>query len=317
MSEASTLTLVHGSANGALAASIASELGIALGRCVIHRFPDGEMQVEVLDNPRARDIYVVQGTHPPVGENLLELLLIVDAYRRAGAWRITAIIPYFGYARQDRRRHGRESLGARLVTELLGAAAVDRVVAVDLHTPAIEGCFMHPLEHLTAVPLLADRARSLVGDSAVVVSPDLGAVKLAERYAERLGLPMAVVHKLRTSGADVKAQGVVGAVEGRAPIIVDDMVTTAGTVEATVLALIERGAREEITVVATHGLLVGPARARLEALPIRRIIVTDSIPGPERPLSIPIERVSLAPLLAETVRRLHGERPLSDLLANR
>jgi len=310
------LVVVQGSSNRPLAKAVAEALAVRPANCHVETFPDGEMQVEVLDNARGGDVYIVQGTHPPVGENLMELLLIADAYRRAGAARLTAVIPYFGYARQDRRRHGRESLGARLVADLLSSTGINRVVAVDLHTPAIEGCFAEPVENLTAIPLLADRIRSSLPEGAVVVSPDLGAVKLAERLAERLGLPMAVVHKIRTSGANVKAQGVVGDVKGKAPILVDDMVTTAGTVEAAARAVLDQGARPEVTVVATHGLLVGPAAERLRALPIQRVVVTDSVPGHDGKFPVPVERCSLAPLLAETVRRLHSERPISDLLAN-
>ncbi len=310
------LTFVHGSSNHPLAERVARLLGVETSPLRIERFPDGEMKVDLVESPRARDVYVLQSTHPPVGENLLELMLVVDAFRRGGAGRITAVVPYFGYARQDRRAHGRESLGSRLVADLLITSGIDRIVGVDLHTPSIEGCFSVPLEHLTAVPVLADRVKGLVGANAVVVSPDLGAVKLAERYAERLGVPMAVVHKIRTSGSNVKAQGVVGEVSGRVPILVDDMITTAGTMQAAAQAVLEQGAVPEIYMIASHGVLVGPAAERLKSLPIARIFVTDSIPEREA-FPLPVERVSIAPLIAETVRRLHGEKPLSDLIANR
>lgn len=310
------LTFVHGSSNHPLAERVAQLLGVKTSPLRIERFPDGEMKVDLVESPRARDVYVLQSTHPPVGENLLELMLVVDAFRRGGAGRITAVVPYFGYARQDRRAHGRESLGSRLVADLLITSGIDRIVGVDLHTPSIEGCFSVPLEHLTAVPVLADRVKGLVGANAVVVSPDLGAVKLAERYAERLGVPMAVVHKIRTSGSNVKAQGVVGEVSGRVPILVDDMITTAGTMQAAAQAVLEQGAVPEIYMIASHGVLVGPAAERLKSLPIARIFVTDSIPEREA-FPLPVERVSIAPLIAETVRRLHGEKPLSDLIANR
>lgn len=311
-----SLTVVQGSSNPALAREILSALGLAAAGCQVQRHPDGELQVEILDAARGQDVYILQPTHPPVGEHLMELLLIADAYRRAGASRLTAVVPYFGYARQDRRSKGRESLGARLVADLLSSAEIDRLVAVDLHTAAVEGCFTLPVEHLTAVPLLADAARPANGAAAVVVSPDLGAVKLAERYAERLDLPLAIVHKTRTSGAEVTAQGVVGDVRGKVPILVDDMVTTAGTMEAAARAVLEAGAVPPVTLVATHGLLVGPALERLRGLPVSRVVTSDSVPAPAQ-TPFPLVRCSLGPLLAEAIRRLHDDRSLADLVARR
>lgn len=311
------LTVVEGSSNAPLAAAVRVALGLPQAPCQLQRFPDGEQQVEVLGNIRGHDVYIVQSTHPPVGEHLLELLLYADALRRAGAARITAVSPYLGYVRQDRRSHGRESLGARLMADLLQAGRLDRLVTVDMHAPAVEGCFAMPVEHLTAVPLLAEAARPTDGDDAVVLSPDLGAVKLAERYAVQLGLPIAIVHKTRVSGAAVKAQGLVGEVEGKSIIIVDDMISTAGTVEAAVRAAIDAGARPGPTVVTTHALLVGPALERLQGIQPKRLIATDSVPAHGGQTAFPIERRSLAPLLAETVKRLHEGRALLDLVAHR
>ena len=311
------LTVVQGSSNPALAARVLAELGVEAAACRTQRYPDGELGVEVLGNARGHDVYFLQPTHPPVGEHLLELLLLADSYRRAGASRLTAVVPYLGYARQDRRSTGRESLGARLVADLFAAVRLDRVVAVDLHAAAVEGCFSFPLEHLTGVPLLASAARPRAGVAAVVVSPDMGAVKLAERYAELLDLPMAVVHKTRLSGAEVAAHGVVGEVRGRAPLIVDDMVTTAGTVEAAARAVLDAGALPQVTVAATHALLVGPALARLSALPGCRLVASDSVPAPEKTPPFELVRCSLGPLLAETIRRLHHGQSLVDLVARR
>lgn len=311
------LCFAHGTSNPELAERVAAELQLTTSPMRVERFPDGEMKVDVAVNPRAQDVYILQSTQPPVGEHLLELMLIVDAFRRGGAARITAVVPYFGYARQDRRAHGRESLGSRLVAQLLITSGIDRVVGLDLHTPSIEGCFSVPLEHLTAVPVICERLRGHNQKPAVVVSPDLGAVKLAERYADRLGLPMAVVHKIRTSGADVKAEGVVGDVRGKVPILIDDMITTAGTMQAAAEALLQEGALPEIYLLASHGLLVGPAAERLSTLPLARVIVTDSVPAHALTHPLPIERASVAPLLAEAIRRLHEERGLADLIANR
>lgn len=308
------LLFAHGTSNAPLAQRVADALTLTTSPLKIERFPDGEMKVDVAVNPRGQDVYLLQSTHPPVGEHLLELLLMVDAFRRGGAGRITAVMPYFGYARQDRRAYGRESLGSRLVAELIVTAGIDRVVGLDLHTPSIEGCFSVPLEHLTAVPVLAERLREHVKRPSVIVSPDMGAVKLAERYAERLGLPMAVVHKIRQSGAVVRAQGVVGDVKGLVPILVDDMITTAGTMQAAAQAVLEQGAMNELFVVASHGLFVGPAASRFSGLPLSRVLVTDSVPAQT---TLPVDSVSVAPLLAEAIRRLHDDKPLSDLISNR
>jgi ribose-phosphate pyrophosphokinase len=213
-------------------------------------------------------VYVIQATSPPVDTHLLELLFLADACRRAGAAQITAMVPYFGYARQDRRARGREAVGARLVAELLGSSGLHRLVAVDLHTVALEGVFPIPLEHLSAVPLLVEAVRPWVTDNTVIVTPDLGAVKLAERYATALQRPLAIVHKTRLSGADVRVERIVGEVHGRVPIIVDDMISTGGTIAAASQALLAAGCAPPVMVVTTHGLLVGPAVERLRSIPL-------------------------------------------------
>ncbi len=309
------LTLLAGSANLPLARAIARDLGLPLGDRVLDRFPDGELDIRIGRSVRGEDVYIVQPTSPPIEQHLLELLFLSDACRRAGAGRITAIVPYFGYARQDRRARGREPLGARLVADLMKASGIDRVVALDLHTAAIEGCFGSPLEHLSAVPLLADIVRSWTGVGAVIVSPDLGAVKLAERYARILSLPVAIAHKTRVSGSEVSVRSIVGDVGGRAPIVVDDMISTGGTVEAAVKALLDAGCLPDVAVVATHALLVGQAADRLADLPIRRFVSTDSV---QAATSAPLHRetVSLVPLLADAIRRLHVNESLADLLAS-
>lgn len=299
------LHLFSGTANAPLADAMAVCLDVRPGDRALEWFPDGEVRIQIRATVRGDDVYVVQPTGPPVGEHLLELLLIADACRRAGAERVTAVIPYFGYARQDRREQSGEPLSARLVAQLIEAAGLVRVVAVDLHTASIEGCFGIPLEHLSAVDLLAAAVRPDAGPNAVIVSPDLGAVKLAERYAARLRLPIALVHKTRTSGTDVTVRGLVGDVRGRAPIVIDDMISTGGTLAAAIGAVLEAGALPEVTVAATHALLVGPAAERLARLPIRRLVATDSVSLP-LPSRVPVERVSLAPLLCEAIRRLHG-----------
>jgi ribose-phosphate pyrophosphokinase len=228
---------------------------------------------------------------------------------------VTGVIPYFGYARQDRRASGREPVGARLIADVLNSGGLHRVVAVDLHTASLEGFFPITLEHLTAVPLLAVAVRPHVSHNSIVISPDLGAVKLAERYARLLDLPMAVVHKSRLSGEEVEARGIVGEVSGRSPVVVDDMISTGGTVEAAVKALLAAGAVPEVTVVASHALLVGPAAQRLKALPINSLVTTDSL-AVLADFPVPLQVVSLGPLLAEAVQRLNLEQSLNGLISH-
>jgi ribose-phosphate pyrophosphokinase len=310
-----SLVLLAGTSNPPLAEAIASCVGLSLAEREATRFPDGEMHIEIRASVRGCDVYLLQSAGPPVEENLFQLLLLADACRRAGAARLTGIVPYLGYARQDRRATGREPVGARLIADLMAAGGLHRIVAVDLHSAALEGIFGMPLEHLTAVPLLGEKLRNDLADDAVIVAPDLGATKLAERYARLLQLPVAFVHKRRLSGERVTVRGVTGEVRDRTPVIIDDMVTTGGTVEAAIGALLEAGCRPAITVAATHGLFVGPATDRLRSLPVKRILTTDSVVLPDTG-SLPHQRVSLAPLLAEVVSRLHGDRSLSDLIAH-
>ncbi len=311
-----TPKILAGLANEPLAEAVAARLDLQLGSREVRVFPDGELQAELQESVRGEDVYLVQSTSPPAEKHLLELLLLADAAHRAGAARLTAVIPYYGYARQDRRASGRESVGARLVASLLESGGLfERVVAVDLHTAAIEGFFGIPLEHLSAVPMLLDSVRSYAAEDSVVVAPDMGAAQLAERYAEPLELPVAVIHKARISGSEVSVGSVTGEVQGRKPIIVDDMIDSGGTQRAAIDALIEAGCEPEITAVASHGLFVGSAEEKLRDTPVERIFVTDSVPPPEG-LELPLEVVSLASLLAETIDRLHNDRSLDDLIAH-
>lgn len=309
------LTVLGGPANQPLAEAVAGRLSCGLGRCLFERFPDSELHVEVQDSVRGHDVYLIQPTSPPVDAQLMALLLMADACRRAGAARLTAIVPYFGYARQDRRASGREPVSARLVADLIKASGVQRVVGVDLHTASLEGFFGVPLEHLTAVPLLADAVRDRLPAEIVVVSPDLGAVKLAERYAQRLNAPVAIVHKLRISAEEVRVHGVVGEVRGRTPVVVDDMISTGGTIEAAVRALLAADCASAVFVVASHALLVGTATERLRSLPVQQVVTTDSVVAPAA-VPVPLHTASLAPLLAEAIARLHRDESLSELLGH-
>jgi len=309
-------TILSGSANPALADVMATRLGVDPVKRTLERFPDGEMHVEIEESIRGRDVYLVQPTSPPVETNVLELLLLADACRRSDAGRLTAVVPYFGYARQDRRAKGREAVGARVVADLLQCGGFQRVVSVDLHTPSLEGFFAVPVEHLTAVPILAQALRAEFREDGVVVAPDLGAAKLAELYAAQLQLPVAIVHKVRLSGEKVAVRRISGDVRDRRPIIIDDMITTGGTIEAAARALLEAGCREEMVVAATHGVLVGPAATRLDALPIRRLIVTDTVAMPAvRPRAL--ETAAVSTLLAEAVAGLHWGGSLANLAGHR
>ena len=304
------LSLFTGTSNPALAAAIAARLGVNLGRAEVSRFPDGELRVELHETVRGHDVYLVQPTSPPAEEHLFVLLL------RAGALTLTAVVPYFGYARQDRRAQGRQPVAARLVADVLATAGFGRVVALDLHNRAMEGIFGVPLEHVSAVPALVEAIREGIPEDGVVVASDLGATKLAELYARLLGLPTALVHKKRVSGAEVQVRDITGEVAGRSPILVDDMISTGGTLVAAARCLLEAGARPAFTVVATHGLLVGDAVERLAALPLARLVLTDTVvPPPAAAARLPLTTVSVAPILAEAIRRLHGGESLSDLLS--
>lgn len=291
-----------GSGSVKLGASLAWELGAIPGNCALGRFPDGEVEVRLLDPVRRKDVFLVQSTSPPVNDHLMELLAMADACRRAAAARITAVIPYFGYARADKRRGRREPITARMVADLLQAVGVAHVVTVDVHTPQIEGFFHAPVDSLTAVPVLCQALREGLPRDAVVVSPDAGRANLAAQYARCLGIPVVLLHKRRGGGADVEVTHVVGNVAGKACVIIDDTISTAGTMAQAVGALLDRGARADIAVAATHGLFVDGARARLESLPIREIVVTDTVESRESGWK-KLRVVSSAPLLGAALRR--------------
>lgn len=288
-----------------LASAVADHLGVRVTCSTTEKFPDGELRPRV-GQVRGGDVYLIAPTGPPVNERLVELLLLLDACRRAGADRVTAVIPYFGYARQDRRDATGEALGARTVLDALAAAGAQRLVVVDPHTPALEAMSTVAVETLTARPILAE---ALVGlpEHTVVVAPDLGAVKPAERIAERLGHPVAVVRKIRVSGSSVRALELVGDVQDRTALILDDMISTGATVEAAARLLTSKGARPEITVAATHGPLVAGTTARLRSAGVRRLLITDSTP-PADDLPPWTEVHSISALLADAIHLLHRAR---------
>jgi ribose-phosphate pyrophosphokinase len=309
-----TLTVVAGPANARLGEAVAAGLSCGATACRVERYPDGELRPAVA-NVRGDDVYVVQPTGPPVNDHVVELLLLIDACRRAGADRITAVVPYFGYARQDRRGRTGDAVGARVVADAIAAAGAHRLVVIDPHTPALEAMCSIPVDMLTAVPLLADALRRAAPPDAVVVAPDLGAVKLAERYAALLARPVAVVRKTRVSGTTVSADELIGDVENRPVVIVDDMISTGGTIEAAGRVVRERGAVRGLSVAASHGLLVAGAADRLVACGVERLVVTDTVPVDDA-LGRSVDVQSVAVLLADAIGRIHGHGDLTGLLAH-
>ncbi len=307
--------LVSGSANMPLAVEIARRVGVQLLDRRIERFPDGEVYVRFESSVRGRDTYVIQPTSAPVNDNLFELLLLIDTLRRASVGRVTAIIPYYGYARQDRKFLGRDPITAKLVANLITSAGAARVLAIDLHSPAIQGFFDIGMDHLSAIQLLAEDLKGRIPADSIVVSPDTGGVKRADTYARLLGLPIAILHKRRAGPRDVEIGAVIGDVRGKCPIIIDDMITTGGTIRKAVETLVSAGARPEVRVVATHGVFAGNAAEMLDHPSIAEVLVTDTIPVPaQMRTALPCLRVvSVAGLLASAILRLHTGLSLSAL----
>ncbi len=308
------LKVFSGSAHPALARAICEALGLSLGRSHTVRFSNENLKVKIEENVREQDVFVVQPSCPPVSEGLVELLIMLDALRGASARRVTAVLPYYPYARSDKKDEPRISITARLVADLLEAAGADRVLTIDLHAPQIQGFVRVPCDQLTAIPILCDHlraARDLRG--AVVVAADVGEAKDAGRFAKRLDLPLAIVDK-RRSGDDEKARPVhlVGDVAGRHCIIVDDEIATGGTVFEATEFLLRAGARS-VEAAVVHPVLSGRAIERLLASPLERLIVTDTIPLPPEKRDPKIEVLSVAPLLAEAIARIHDGRSVSGV----
>ncbi len=307
------LKLFCGTANPPLGTEIADYLHLPLGRVNITRFADGEIYVRYEENARGVDAFVLQPTSHPVNEHLMELLIMVDALRRASAGRITAVMPYYGYARKDKKDAPREPITGRLVADLITTAGANRVLTVDLHAGQIEGFFNIPVDHLRAMPLFADYVREKNLPKAVVVAADDGAVKRSKQLADRLDFPLAIIFQRRV-GKDAKEPvEIVGEVEGRTPIMVEDVIDTAGTLSGAVDVLMRRGARPEVYICATHAVLAGPARERLARDEVREVIVTNTIPLPPGTHLPKLTVLSAAPLLAEAIRRIHLDQSVSML----
>ena len=308
------LKLISGNANPELAREISKELGIPLTDGGITRFSDGEIDVKIHDSMRGHDVFVIQPTCHPVNENLMELFILLDALRRASAGRVTAVVPYYGYARKERKSQPREPISAKLIANFITLAGADRVLLLDLHTEAIEGFFDVPTDHLTARKLLADYLLGKRLHHPAVVAPDVGASKRARALANLLDAPIVFIDKRRTvpGSAEAEVLNVVGEVEGMDCVVVDDMITTGGTVTSAVMALKEAGARR-VFVAATHAVLTGPAVERLRAAPVEEVIVTNSIPIPAAKQGPPITVLNVAELLAEAIIRVHENRSVSEL----
>ncbi len=306
-------SIFSGNANRDLAEAICRYLETPLGNAQVTRFADGEIYVEINENVRGVSCFVVQPTSSPVNDNLMELLVMIDALRRASAASIVAVIPYFGYARQDRKTKPRTPISARLVADLLTAAGVTRVLAMDLHAGQIQGFFNIPVDHLFAMPVLMEHMRARFTPDAVIVSPDAGGVERARAYSKRLGASLAIIDKRRPSANVAEVIHIIGDVKGRDAIIVDDLVDTAGTLCAAAQAVMDHGARA-VYACASHGVFSGPAVDRLEASPLAEIMVTDSIsPRPEIRASSKFRVMPVARLLGEAVKRIHLGDSISSL----
>ena len=305
-----------GNGNRALAGAICEHLGARLGEAHVGRFPDGEVDVKIMEDVRGRDIFIVQPTCPPVNDHLMELCIMVDAARRSSAGRITAVLPYFGYARKDRKDEGRVPITAKLVANMLVGAGADRVLAMDLHATQIQGFFDIPMDHLFSFPVLCDCFKERKIPDLVVATPDVGGIRMAKAFAGALDVNLAVVDKRRVSPDKAVAGIVIGDVKGRNVLLVDDMITTAGSITSAAHTLRTQGARD-IYVASAHGVLCGPAVDRILESPIRQIVVTDSIPLNHKAQSLG-ERIcvrSVSGLLAEAIRRIHSNESVSSLFA--
>jgi ribose-phosphate pyrophosphokinase len=309
------LKIFAGNAHPSLAKKVAEAAGVELGHSEVTHFADGEIQVEIHESVRGKHVFVIQSTCPPVNQNYMELFIMLDALRRASAASITAVMPYYGYARQDRKVAPRAPISAKCMADLITTAGADRVVAVDLHAAQIQGFFNVPVDHLFAIPTLARAWREThgSGEEFVAVSPDAGGVERTRAFAKRIESSMAIIDKRRTGPNEAKALHLIGDVRGKIAVIVDDMIDTAGTLTQAVDSLIKNGAKQ-VFAVATHPVFSGPAISRLKESPITKVWVTDTIPLSEAAqASGKIEVVSVAPVLAEAIKRIHGNDSVSSL----
>ncbi len=307
------LIVFSGNANRPLAEEICANLELPLGRAMVRQFADGETYLQIQENVRGADVFIIQSTCTPVDRHLMELLLMMDALKRASAGRITAVLPYYGYARQDRKDKPRVPISAKLVASLMERAGADRILTVDLHAAPIQGFFDVPVDHLFAMPVLMEYYKAKKTPDLAVVSPDAGGVERARAFAKRLNSPLAIIDKRREEANVAEVMNVVGDVAGRNCLLVDDLIDTAGTLVKGAEALLEKGAAS-VSACATHAVLSGPAVQRIEKSQIREVVFTNSIPlSKEASKSKRIHSLSIAPLLADAVRAINGETSVSGL----
>ena len=309
-----SIKVFSGNANPKLAEDIAKRLSLPVGKAKIHTFSDGETAADIAETVRGSDVFVVQSTCSPVNDHLMELLIMIDAFRRASAGRITAVVPYYGYARQDRKIKARDPITAKLVADIITASGADRVLTMDLHAAQIQGFFDIPVDHLVGVPLLARHyaQRHFDGPDLVVVSPDLGSVTRARNFASRLGAPIAIIDKRRPRSNVAEVMNIIGDIAGKRAILVDDMLDTGGTFVKAAEALIADGAKE-VYACCTHGVLSGPAIERLQESPIKELVITDTIPLPPEKQIDKIRVLSVASVFAQAIERIYSEQPVSTL----
>jgi len=308
------LALLAGNGNPRLAGAISTILEQPLCNADVGRFPDGEVNVKLSEDVRGKDVFILQPTCPPVNENLVELLALIDCCKRSSVGRITAVVPYFGYARKDRKDEGRVPITAKLVADLLGAAGIDRVITMDLHAPQIQGFFDVPVDHLYAKPVFKKHFEDLDRKATTIVAPDAGGIKMARAYSTMLGMPFVIVDKRRMGPDQVVSEHLIGEVDGQDVILVDDMIATAGTILDAARMVRRHGARG-VSLAATHGVFAGPALERIAASEVDRVVVADTVcPLREYPSNIDV--LSVAPLLAEAIHRIHVCRSVSSLFVD-
>lgn len=310
------IKIFSGNANPVVASHIAKELGLAMGEADVVTFSDGEISVSIQESVRGSDVFVVQSTCQPVNTNLMELLIMIDALKRASAGRITAVIPYFGYARQDRKSKARDPISAKLCADIITAAGADRVLTMDLHAPQIQGFFSIPVDHLLGAPILSsyfEKTFAKNKEELVVVSPDLGSVTRARNFAEKIDAQMAIIDKRRQRANVSEVMNIIGSVEGKKALIVDDMIDTAGTLCNAAEAIIERGGAKEVYACATHGVLSGPAIERIKNSVIKELVILDTIPIPEEKKIDKVKMLEVAPVFAEAIARIYADKPVSPL----
>ena len=307
--------LFAGNSNRALAESIAKELKLPLSEVEVGRFSDGEISVHISETVRGRDVFIIQSTCSPVNENLMELLIMIDAARRASAGRITAVIPYFGYARQDRKARSRDPITAKLVADIITSAGADRVLTMDLHAPQIQGFFDIPVDHLLGGPILYKHFAKMVDDDFMVVSPDVGSVSRARNVATKLNCPMAIVDKRRPKANQIEVMNIIGDVKDKKCLIVDDMIDTAGTICQGAEALFKNGAKE-IYACCSHAVLSGPAIERIQNSHITKLVVLDTIPLTEEKKIGKIEVLSVAKLFALAIENIYLDKKMSEIYDN-